>query len=421
MQLMNIRNAKGKSAKTKYIADLTDDDIFILKKSCEKYNIGRGTLEILTNVKKPYTDFIRGEWDLLDSAKVEIFEMETIYDNIKKLSGSELKEYIKTKLIIHGDIPKMKEIIQSLTGDMRLGISIRQINKELQKLGKPLLPDFQVQLAEVAKEIPDNIYNYFVEEKFDGMRLVVSYNAESRNIIFMTRQGNDVTKIFKTFAEKLKDDLCVFGVDLVLDGELIHPDGFASLQKLITKNNSVETNLVYVMYDMLQYDDTNVMKLPLLQRVAYLSKLYNPQSKTYSISATNIFKTPTCVKEFFDRIIKRGGEGIMLKNMSSRYLGESTNRKGWLKYKPSFDIDLKVVDVTMGQGKLAGKIGALICKYNDQHNIKVGSGISDSMRDTLGEMHEKGRLIDTLIEITYTEKSVNTLRNPRFSKIKLFQ
>ncbi len=80
----------------------------------------------------------------------------------------------------------------------------------------------------------------------------------------------------------------------------------------------------------------------------------------------------------FDEVVKGGGEGLMLHRADAAYrAGRSDDL---LKLKPWDDAEAVVVAHLPGNGKYAGKLGALRVELPDGRRIRIGSGFSDAQR-----------------------------------------
>ncbi|HEX4666042.1 MAG TPA: DNA ligase [Chthoniobacterales bacterium] len=79
-----------------------------------------------------------------------------------------------------------------------------------------------------------------------------------------------------------------------------------------------------------------------------------------------------------DRVVGRGGEGLMLRQPESQY--ETRRSATLLKVKPYDDEEATVIAHEPGNGKYAGKLGALRVRTSDGREFSVGSGLSDAVR-----------------------------------------
>lgn len=116
---------------------------------------------------------------------------------------------------------------------------------------------------------------------------------------------------------------------------------------------------------------------------------------------TNIHKD--LMDKLLHQALLKGYEGIVV-------------RKGdiWLKHVPTRSVDLKVIDVIEGTGKLKGMIGAFVTKYG-----RIGSmAVTADERKRLWE--HRGELIDKIIQVEYREfnKETQKLRFPRYIRTR---
>jgi DNA ligase-1 len=78
------------------------------------------------------------------------------------------------------------------------------------------------------------------------------------------------------------------------------------------------------------------------------------------------------------KTVKLGGEGLMLHRGSAPYRGE--RNADLLKFKPYDDAEARVVGHTPGQGRHAGRLGALIVETPQGQRFRLGSGFTDAQR-----------------------------------------
>jgi DNA ligase len=80
-----------------------------------------------------------------------------------------------------------------------------------------------------------------------------------------------------------------------------------------------------------------------------------------------------------DRVVRLGGEGLMLRQPESAY--EPGRSPTLLKVKPYDDAEATVIAHEPGKGKYAGKLGALRVRTDDGREFSIGSGFSDADRE----------------------------------------
>ena len=81
-----------------------------------------------------------------------------------------------------------------------------------------------------------------------------------------------------------------------------------------------------------------------------------------------------------DRVVRLGGEGLMLRQPASAY--EAGRSSTLLKVKPYDDAEATVIAHEPGKGKYAGKLGALRVRTDDGREFSIGSGFSDAQRES---------------------------------------
>lgn len=81
-----------------------------------------------------------------------------------------------------------------------------------------------------------------------------------------------------------------------------------------------------------------------------------------------------------DRVVRLGGEGLMLRQPASPY--EAGRSSTLLKVKPYDDAEATIIAHEPGTGKYAGKLGALRVRTDDGREFSIGSGFSDAQRES---------------------------------------
>lgn len=81
-----------------------------------------------------------------------------------------------------------------------------------------------------------------------------------------------------------------------------------------------------------------------------------------------------------DRIVRIGGEGLMLRQPESEY--EPGRSPTLLKVKPYDDAEATVIAHEPGKGKFAGKLGALRVRTDNGREFSIGSGFTDAQRES---------------------------------------
>lgn len=291
----------------------------------------------------------------------------------------------------------------------------------------PFVP-MSFMLADVMLTSKD-IYEYFekpllCEYKYDGIRLqmhkfkdkckIYSRNLSDISFAFpeLVNAGLTIKRIknddnskgdnnFNKNRDIPIDD--VVNIDFILDGELIafkdnKPLHFQELQKRLRKKNMTGETMkripvCYIVFDIMYFDNRQIINETLEFRKNLLSKLYfndliiKAQSDIVDSSANIDIK--------FKNSKDRGHEGLVIKDSASFYHPGKRGRY-WIKLKEELDtIDVVVVVAEYGHGKKAGTLSDYTLAVvdtdsntdtNDKENININnlkiigkaySGLSD--------------------------------------------
>lgn len=220
-----------------------------------------------------------------------------------------------------------------------------------------------VQLAKVYEQSNKvDVSEYLVSEKFDGVRAIWT-GAE-----FVTRNGNPINPP-AWFSSVLPN--------LWLDGELWtkHND-FAALSGIVRTAKPVDSDwqkVTFRVFDM--PDQTN----PFSIRYKNYQQLVQVINKPHIIAVEqHQFSSNQALTAFFERITKRGGEGVMLHLASAKHQNGRTS--ALLKLKPYFDDEAIILGYLPGKGKYLGMLGAMRVKNEAGIEFTIGTGFSDLQR-----------------------------------------
>ena len=120
-------------------------------------------------------------------------------------------------------------------------------------------------------------------------------------------------------------------------------------------------------------------------------------------------------------MLASGGEGLILRRAQSVYKGSRS--ANMLKVKGIRDAEAVVTGYQMGTGRLAGSLGALLCRWKKKKSspsasavsFKVGSGLSDRERKQYKTLFPIGTEIT--VEFMELEDSGKP-RHPRFKGVR---
>ncbi|OEY65820.1 DNA ligase [Marinobacter sp. X15-166B] len=162
-----------------------------------------------------------------------------------------------------------------------------------------------------------------------------------------------------------------------LDGELWMGRGtFARLSAAVRRYRPDETEWRQIRY---QVFDLPHSGLPFSARLQRLRQLVGDSPSRFiglveQTPATNHAE----LMERLDKVLAKGGEGLMLHHGDSLYRAGRSDRL--LKVKRYQDAEAVVVGHTEGKGKYAGMLGALVVQLPDRRRLRIGTGFSDAQR-----------------------------------------
>ncbi|MCX7194749.1 MAG: DNA ligase [Proteobacteria bacterium] len=204
--------------------------------------------------------------------------------------------------------------------------------------------------------------DYWVSEKYDGMRGY--WDGEK----LLTRGGESVEAPVWFTAGWPK---------IPLDGELWVGRGqFSNAVSTVRKKIPDETQwrtLHFMVFDLPahpgSYSERNAALRPIIAQIGQPWVRHVEQFKVADQAA---------LRATLKRVVKHGGEGLMLHRGASLY--RAIRSDDLLKLKPYDDAEAKVVAHLPGKGKYANTLGALEVESADGLRFRLGTGLSDADR-----------------------------------------
>ena len=235
--------------------------------------------------------------------------------------------------------------------------------------------------------------DYWVSEKFDGVRGYWDGQA------LWTRGGERIaapgwfTAGWPTVA---------------MDGELWAGHGqfskAVSTVRQQTPDDSAWRAMRFMVFDLPAQGGPFTERIPALNGV--VSRI-----DQHWVQAVAQFKvaSPQALQTLLAKTVKNGGEGMMLHRGASLYQGRRTD--DLLKLKTHDDSEARVVAHVPGQGKYAGKLGALLVEMpaadeKPAQRFKLGTGFTDAQRQNPPAVGS---------QVTYRFRGLNDSGIPRFA------
>ena len=329
--------------------------------------------------------------------------------------------------------------------------ALRARANDLQEVGMRLFHPLKFMLATPAADLADVARTmpaeYFVEDKFDGIR--AQAHVSNGRVAIYSRTLDEITHRFP----ELIDPLGTLPSDAIIDGEIVPARDheilpFSELQKRLGRKTVSQTLLddvpvILVAYDLLYADGRVLINEPLDFRRQLLENIVSPTG-TIRVSEAKRFEDAAALDEEFSAARARGNEGLMIKSPASLYKPGRRGRE-WLKLKRAIaTLDVVVTAVEVGHGKrrnlLSDYTFAVRRSESDGELLNIGKAYSGLTDAELGEMtewfkahtlqefaHGRVRLVEPTIVLEVTcdriqeskrHKSGYAMRFPRILRLR---
>lgn len=273
--------------------------------------------------------------------------------------------------------------------------------------------------------------DWIAEEKIDGCRMLILWDATEKKFHFYSRNNSVTDYLPQDYSDTI----------FVTAKNFDYPNSFVLDSEIISSNSCLETNthcltqlqstaallnlnsedsktiqkkypLKFVVFDCL-YDSSSLIdeiwEVRHYHAAELCSKLvesgfYCELNRVVENTADNQYAK----REFFDAVISRYGEGLVLKNRNAKYHATSSRTIDCVKVKRSTadaltkDIDAFVTDYVVGKddtrnsNMVVGFVFSILLKKQDgsvvTHPIAVCSNISDIIKDDATIISEDGQV-----------------------------
>lgn len=256
--------------------------------------------------------------------------------------------------------------------------STGKISKEiaaLLKKGTPskILSGVKPMLATLVNQ-PFDDREWVYEVKWDGYR-ALAY-VDNGAVSISSRNNKSFEGKYYPIASVMEK----WSINAVVDGEIvvIGKDGKANFSALQNWRSEADGNLIYYVFDLLWYNGTDIMSLPLSERLAILKEILPTNDDRVRLS--QIFAGNGL--DFFAAAKKMGLEGIMAKRANSLYSADSRNKE-WLKIKANLRQEVVIGGFTKNDGSSKQFSSLLLGVFENgkfQYVGKVGTGFSDKLQ-----------------------------------------
>ena len=387
------------------------------------------------NVKK-YLDYLLNPFFVTGISEKKIRKVVSVERPIQFHSFDELMAYVRKNHTGSDDIlasvqayldsvnPELRTFyIGIITKTIRVGCDAKTVNDAL---GYEFIPQWEVQQAYQIGKLKMNENEWFsLSQKLNGVR---GTYFEGKLI---SRQGKEFTGL-EHILEDIRQ-LIPNSDEWVVDGELIRKnvehisdnENFRLTTGILSQEDGDKRQIQLVIFDILPKAEflRGESKLRYRDRLEQLKDL-GQRIKRRNLSNLRIVDVlytgndMSMISKCLNRMIVEGKEGLML-NRNCKYFTRRHN--GILKVKQFYTVDLEIVDLEEGTGRLSGTLGAFVVRYKNNY-LRVGSGMTDDQRKKFWD--DGLNLIGRVIEVKYKDESydrrtgLRSLQFPTFVQLR---
>ena len=387
------------------------------------------------NVKK-FLDYLLNPFFVTGISEKKIRKVVSVERPVQFHSFDELMAYVRknhtgsddilasVQVYLDGVNPELRTFyIGIITKTIRIGCDAKTVNDAL---GYEFIPQWEVQQAYQIGKLKMNENEWFsLSQKLNGVR---GTYFEGKLI---SRQGKEFAGLEHILGDI--QQLIPNSDEWVIDGELIRKnvehvsdnENFRLTTGILSQEDGDKRQIQLVIFDILpkteflrgesqlRYRDRLEQLKDLKQRIRR-RKLSNLRIVDVLYTGNDVSMISKCL----DRMIAEGKEGLML-NRNCKYFTRRHN--GILKVKQFYTVDLEIVDLEEGTGRLSGTLGAFVVRYKNNY-LRVGSGMTDDQRKKFWD--DGLNLIGRVIEVKYKDESydrrtgLRSLQFPTFVQLR---
>lgn len=391
-KLLELINTSGSKAKLEVLRKYKDDDymrkvLFYSLNPLLSYNISEKTLRVKDYVPNaasvPFKD---------------IFECCEYLSRLRGLDNATLNQVLNLLYTRYSE-DEREIYIKLLAKTLRLGVTAKTVNKVI----AGLIPEWEVQQAYPIEKYPiTEGEDFWLTQKLNGVRATF-YNGQ-----LIARSGIAFMGLEHILSELRWVSLAGFVLDGELTlkdkGELSDNEAFRVATGILNSENENKTEICFTVFDAIPVIDfESISPSTLYETRRHTLDIFSSSfsnASYVSVLPTLYFGNDTSkIGELLELMVAEDKEGLMV-NLNVPY--RRTRHRGILKVKRFYTMDLTIIGVEEGSGRLSDTLGSIIVDF-DGNTVSVGSGFTDEQRSKLWE--SRADLIGQLCEVKYKEIS----------------
>ncbi|PIP92272.1 ATP-dependent DNA ligase, partial [Candidatus Wolfebacteria bacterium CG18_big_fil_WC_8_21_14_2_50_39_7] len=267
---------------------------------------------------------------ILGTLRLGVGEMIFLYGLSKAFGGGKKqKETLEYAFNVLSDLGEVAYLVSKL--------GIKKIAEIEPKIGVPIrmMAANRIQeLEEVGEHIKGSVS---VEDKYDGERIQAHIKKSGEIVLFSRRQEN-ITHQYPDVVIGFKKSFKAR--EAIVEGEVVAFDEeknkMLPFQVLMSRRrkHAIEEYVRkipvrYFLFDLLYLDGKNFLKKPLKERRTALERFFK-EIAPVNFGRYIVTNNPIKIQSYFTDSIKRGAEGVMIKDASGTY---RAGTRGWLWIK----------------------------------------------------------------------------------------
>jgi DNA ligase-1 len=385
-----IQETSGKNDKESIIRKNKDNELF---KKCLVFLLDGN---ITTGISKAKIEKALPDWS--DRSFKDMFDlMEYLETNNtgRDIDISNVQRFVNMTNSDYSDF--IKGIV---TKSIKLGVDYKTVNKAIPNL----IETWEVQLGSGFDKLKLKKDEWFsLSQKLNGNRCSF-YNGR-----LISRQG----KVFKGFQHIINDIIACGLENKFIDGELIrkNTDGLSDGENfrigtgIINSDAETKEEIKLVIFDTFAAEQIKNKVSDCTYKIRYENNIKPlreeiEKKNLHNIEVVKVVYQGTDqsqINKWLDYAVEHDWEGLMI-NKDATYKCKRTT--DLIKVKRFYTMDLRVVDVLEGDGRLQGTLGALVAEFKG-NTVNVGSGFSDEQRTDIWNNRED--MIGKIVEVKYKE------------------
>ena len=387
------------------------------------------------NVKK-YLDYLLNPFFVTGISEKKIRKVVSVEKSVHFHSFHELMTYVRKNHTGSDDVlantqaylddvnPELRMFyIGIIAKTIRIGCDAKTVNDAF---GYEFIPQWEVQQAYQIGKLKMNENEWFsLSQKLNGVR---GTYFEGKLI---SRQGKEFIGLEHILGDI--QQLIPNSDEWVIDGELIRKnaehvsdnENFRLTTGILSQEDGDKRQIQLVIFDILPKAEflRGESQLRYRDRLEQLKDLEQriQRRNLSNLRIVDVLYTGndmSMISKCLDRMVAEGKEGLML-NRNCKYFTRRHN--GILKVKQFYTVDLEIVDLEEGTGRLSGTLGAFVVRYKNNY-LRVGSGMTDDQRKKFWD--DGLNLIGRVIEVKYKDESydrrtgLRSLQFPTFVQLR---